>query len=84
MKFKLLAEEIEFLKKHAADAVALFSGETITGDVCIFIADYDDLLVELTYAVLGEGMDDEDTVNGIGRKLYEITDKIIAQAKQTA
>jgi len=43
------------------------------------LVNYDDFITEMTFSVLEVGMDDEDTVNEIGKQLYHITDKIVMQ-----
>lgn len=84
MRFRLSLADYRFIEKYAADAVALFSDLITSEDYCEFYADYDTLLVELTYAVLDAGMDDEDTVNNVGKRLYGISAELTAQAKKTA
>lgn len=79
MNFFLNNDEMQFLEEYAKDAIALLSIEEKQDNKCVFSADYDNLIDELTFAVLEKGMDNEDTINKIGKRLYYITDKIVAQ-----
>ena len=83
MKMKLSINDYDFLKKYAPDAVAFIDVASIENENVRFsIINFDEFAVEHTFAVLDVGMDDEDTVNEIGKRLYNIYDKILYQKHQ--
>lgn len=77
--FTLTSDELDFLRQHAEDVIPVLENLKVTDTGCHFSADYDSLIFELTDAVIYNGMDDEDTVNDIGKRLYSITDNLVAQ-----
>ncbi len=79
--FTLTNGELDFLRQHAEDVIPVLENLKVTDTGCQFSANYDDLITELTFAVIGVGMDDEDTVNDIGKRLYSITDNLVAQKR---
>lgn len=82
MKMKLRLDDYNFLKKYAPDAVAFIDIEAIdNNDVRFLITNFDEFVIEHTFAVLDVGMDDEDTVNDIGKRLYSIYDELLYQKK---
>lgn len=83
MKMKLSLNDYDFLKKYAPNAVAFIDVASIENENVRFsITNFDEFVVEHTFAVLNVGMDDEDTVNGIGKQLYSIYDKLLYQKRQ--
>lgn len=80
MIFKLNKSDIEYIKEYADNAFLLMKDiSEKEGLSTFFVDDYTDFIVELNYAVVGIGMDDEDTINKIGERLYSIIDNIVNQ-----
>ena len=81
MKFVLTDNDMTFLRQYDKDedVIPLITDIKKTDLGCEFSANFDDLIDGLTFAVISVGMDDEDTVNDIGKRLYSITDNLVAQ-----
>lgn len=80
MRIRLNNEDFEFLKKNAEDVIPFINPETYFEDsISFLVSDYTNFMDELNFAIIENGMDDEDTVNEIGKKLYNIYDKILDQ-----
>lgn len=80
MIFKLKKTDVVYIKEYANDAFSLIKSVSESNSLYTFCVDnYTDFIVELNYAVLGVGMDDEDTVNEVGKRLYSIIDTIVDQ-----
>lgn len=80
MCFKLKKTDVAFIKEYADDAFSLIKSVSESNSLCTFCVDnYTNFIAELNYAVLGVGMDDEDTVNEVGKRLYLIIDTIVEQ-----
>jgi hypothetical protein len=80
MIFKLKKIDVDYIKEYANDAFSLIKSVSESNTLCTFCVDsYTDFTAQLNYAVLGVGMDDEDTVNEVGKRLYSIIDDIVAQ-----
>ena len=61
MKMKLSLNDYDFLKKYAPNAVAFIDVASIENENVRFsITNFDEFVVEHTFAVLDVGMDDED------------------------
>ena len=43
--------------------------------------DYQDFMIAINDAIVTKGMDDNDTVNQLGKSLYKLYDAILAQKK---
>jgi hypothetical protein len=86
MKFVLCKDDFSFLKKNAEDACELmYSENSNEGTVSFEVKDVSDFMVELNFAIVDVGMDNQDTVNRIGKRLYNIYDEILYQKRnQTA
>ncbi len=44
-------------------------------------SDYRDFMISINDAIVTKGMDDNDTVNQLGKSLYKLYDAILAQKK---
>ena len=77
------SEDYTFFKDVAENVLSIVkvkqlkdrSAEIIFSDT----QNFTDFATEFTFLVIDVGMDDEDTVNEIGKRLYNIYDKILYQ-----
>ncbi len=71
---KVLLEEVE-------DAIALVkSQKTIDSDTIEFeISDIKELLLLINDEIVYRGLDDQETVNDLGKQLYDLYDEILYQ-----
>lgn len=82
MKFNLSISDFEFIKKQIPEAFKMIESHICERYSVIFDIQDDKLLdfeVEFTFAVLDFGMNDEDTVNEIGKRIYFVYDKLLSQ-----
>lgn len=85
MKFHLSRENIDFLKKHAEEACERMHG-FVEEDEVVFLINSDDLVdfqLDLNDAIVDVGMNNQDTVNEIGIRLYSIYDELLFQIKHS-
>lgn len=83
IKAILNSEDYTFFKDVAENVLSIVkvkqlkdrSAEIIFSDT----QNFTDFATEFTFLVIDVGMDDEDTVNEIGKRLYNIYDKILYQ-----
>lgn len=81
MTYKISNNDFEFLKKYAVDALLASTTEMCKSYVLLHVNDIDEFEFQLNGAVLDVGMNDEDTVNDIGKRLYNIYDELLYQKK---
>jgi hypothetical protein len=79
MKFELKQSDYSFLEKYAPEEIEMTSVKSTDPEVCFDVSDVLEFQLRINDAVLDVGMDDEDTVNRIGKRLYNIYDKILYQ-----
>ncbi len=81
MQILLDIDDFKFLEENATkDTLNLIKSKIFKrNSVLITISNYSDFMVELNFDIVENGMDDEDTVNEVGKKLYNIYDKILDQ-----
>lgn len=79
MTYKISNNDLEFLRKYATDALSASKIEICDTYVLLHVKDIDEFEFQLNGAVLDFGMDDEDTVNDIGKRLYNIYDELLYQ-----
>lgn len=84
MKFSLTKEDYLFLiknsEKELSDSISNISEQN--NNISFFIADEGNLLGLISDAVFLYGMDDEYAPTKIGKRLYNIYDKILYQKRQ--
>lgn len=82
MKFDLSISDFEFIKKRIPTAFKMIESFVTENNRVVFdvkddkLSDFED---EFTFAVLDFGMDNEDTVNEIGKRIYFVYDKLLYQ-----
>lgn len=83
MKFVLSESDFQFLKDEMSDAYEMVRDEAVVGnDVFFEVEDVSDFQDEITMAVVDNGMDDEDTVNKKGIRMYLIYDILLDQKRE--
>lgn len=83
MLLYLKRNDVDFLKKYAHDAYEQmfdFKGED---EVHFYVKDVVEYQLDINDAIVDVGMDKQDTVNKIGKKLYEIYDELLYQIKHS-
>lgn len=85
MLFKLSKENFNFLKSNIPYAFELVDNIQNTSDDILFnVENVGDFQNEITMEIVDSGMDNEDTVNKKGIKMYEIYDVILYQKRNSA
>lgn len=80
MKFKLSEKDFNFIKIKMPDAYKFISdAESKKGVLTFTVQEVLEFQLEMTMAVVDKGMDDEDTVNTTGMRMYDIYDEILYQ-----
>lgn len=81
MFYKLTLSEFDFLKMHSPESIEMAKIEKIDLEVSLNVSDTSEFELRINDAILDVGMDDEDTVNEIGKQLYRIYDILLYQKK---
>lgn len=82
MVFELKQSDYSFLKKYSSEAVELTNILSISPLIIRFdVLDVSEFQSRINDSVLEFGLDDEDTVNDIGKRLYNIYDDLLYQKK---
>lgn len=85
MLFKLSKENFNFLKSNIPYAFEFVNNIQNTSDDILFnVENVGDFQNEITMEIVDSGMDNEDTVNKKGIKMYEIYDAILYQKRNSA
>jgi len=81
MVFELKQSDYSFLEKYSSDAVELANIISASSIIRFDVSDVSEFQLRINDSVLEFGMDDEDTVNDIGKRLYNIYDELLYQKK---
>lgn len=81
MVFELKQSDYSFLEKYSSDAVELTNIISASSIIRFDVSDVSEFQLRINDSVLEFGMDDEDTVNDIGKRLYNIYDELLYQKK---
>lgn len=83
MRFLLSKSDFNFLKNEMPYAYEMTANITDNGkEVSFDVEEVGDFQTEMTMAVVDDGMDDEDTVNKKGIRMYSIYDILLAQKQE--
>ena len=83
MKFLLSKSDFQFLKAEMPYAYEKVSNESADENNIYFdVEEVRDFQLEMSMAVVDDGMDDEDTVNKKGIRMYSIYDIILSQKQE--
>ncbi len=80
MRFFLTKEYASLIKEIDFSEISSFkctAGDRL--DIEIEDCDYQDFMISINDAIVTKGMDDNDTVNQLGKSLYALYDAIFAQ-----
>ena len=81
MLVKLSKEMAELLINEVEDASSLISEQWLSGEegVKLEVSDIGELQLLINDEILYRGLDKQDTVNALGKRLYELYDEILYQ-----
>lgn len=79
MVFELKQSDYSFLKKYSPESIELTNVISSSLMIRFDVADVSEFQSRINDSVLEFGLDDEDTVNDIGKRLYNIYDELLYQ-----
>lgn len=79
MTFQLNPSDFSFLKKYSPESIQLTSIISSSPIIRFDVTDVSEFQLRINDSVLEFGLDDEDTVNDIGKRLYNIYDELLYQ-----
>ena len=79
MTFQLNPSDFSFLKKYSPESIQLTSIISSSTIIRFDVTDISEFQLRINDSVLEFGLDDEDTVNDIGKRLYNICDELLYQ-----
>lgn len=81
MLVKLSTEMAELLINEVEDASSLISEQWLSGEegMKLEVSDIGELQLLINDEILYRGLDKQDTVNALGKRLYELYDEILYQ-----
>lgn len=81
MLVKLSKEMAELLINEVEDASSLISEQWLSGEegMKLEVSDIGELQLLINDEILYRGLDKQDTVNALGKRLYELYDEILYQ-----
>lgn len=86
-KLRLSKSDFDFLSSNmelSKECVKLPTPEN-KGDFIEFqVEDYSDFQTMMNFDIINDGMDNQNTVNELGKRMYRIYDKILAQKTNKA
>ena len=76
MKFALPKSDFEILKKFALGFKHIKKTQEMNNDIVFYVDDDDveDFQIDMTFDIIDFGMDNQDTVNALGKEMYRIHD----------
>lgn len=83
MTFFLQKKDFSFLEKRIPYAYKMVTNiQEIDDKVFFYVDEVGEFQDEITMEIVDTGMDNEDTVNELGREMYFIYDTILAQKRK--
>ncbi len=85
MKLHLSKRDIDFLKEYAEEAYKRMH-DFVKDEEVVFSINRDDIVdfqLDISDAIVDVGMNNQDTVNDIGIRLYSIYDELLYQIKHS-
>lgn len=81
MIIKLNNDMTKFLTEEVEDAQSLIKSQRVTGSdmIDLEVSDIKELLLLINDEVVYRGLDKQETVNDLGKKLYALYDEILYQ-----
>lgn len=82
---KLSKSDFEFLSSYmelSSECVKLTTTKCKDEFVEFQVEDYSDFQIMMNFDIVNNGMDNQNTVNNLGKRMYQIYDKILIQNNQ--
>lgn len=83
MIFKLKQGDFEYLKQNAPEAFERISNMKGDEDKSFTVDDIVEFQLDINDAIVENGMNDQDTVNKVGKRLYQIYDELLYQIEHS-
>lgn len=81
--FKLKQGDFEYLKQNAPEAFERISNMKGDEDKSFTVDDIVEFQLDINDAIVENGMNDQDTVNKVGKRLYQIYDELLYQIEHS-